>query len=425
MPGPCPAPIQYSRDFQSSGFYCNCVPLRHCGGALCPSLRCSLMWCWKGCCPLTLDGAGKVWLTGWLARSCASRPRGSGDCGWASGARRRRRRIPVFRGQIGTAAGCERQSSWRPWERRGIPGISGLSPAFALPCTSTWGRCLEKWTDSIIDTLNTPFGACLNKEGLTETVLVFWVTVTFSWRGFDDQLHRLDLVLTTNGTPRHRATVFGGLWQFDVALKGEVRQQGQHGDVYASAERQPPMADVTHLIVDRVVHPLVRLDPSDPFVHHKWRLQHTGELVKNFNWRTEPQTRTTSQIPLSCAASLRQHGWRWRWRLWCRWRPLRLRRVRRTFSTCSPGKERVAGETTALRKHTIVANFATAESSVGSAAVYKPTAQPRGRRAASAVKAQLEDVKSEIVSHAIYTHAQICTTDMLPSWIHVWWIPGG
>lgn len=32
-------------------------------------------------------------------------------------------------------------------------------------------------------------------------------------------------------------------------------------------------AEIIHLIIDCVVHSLVLLNSSDPFVHHKWRLQ--------------------------------------------------------------------------------------------------------------------------------------------------------
>lgn len=72
----------------------------------------------------------------------------------------------------------------------------------------------------------------MDKEGLTEVILVFWVAVTFRWCGFDEQLHRLDLVLSTNEAPRHWTAVSGGLWQLDVILKCEVKQRGQREDIH-------------------------------------------------------------------------------------------------------------------------------------------------------------------------------------------------
>lgn len=75
---------------------------------------------------------------------------------------------------------------------------------------------------------------CSNKEikGLTASVLVSRVTVDFSWRGFNDQLHCLDLVLSADETPRHRTTVSGGLWHFDIILKCKVKPRGQREDIY-------------------------------------------------------------------------------------------------------------------------------------------------------------------------------------------------
>lgn len=82
----------------------------------------------------------------------------------------------------------------------------------------------------------------MSKEGLTEIILVFWVAVSFSWCGFDDQLHGLDHVLSPDEAPCHRTTVPGTLWQFHVILEGEGKQQGQYENMYMLAKAKGRLA---------------------------------------------------------------------------------------------------------------------------------------------------------------------------------------
>lgn len=66
----------------------------------------------------------------------------------------------------------------------------------------------------------------INKEALTQIILVFWVTVRLRRCGLNGQFHCLDLILSTDETPGHWTTVSGRLWHLDVIL----RQQGQFQD---------------------------------------------------------------------------------------------------------------------------------------------------------------------------------------------------
>lgn len=250
MHGPYPAPLPKPTCSCSCG--ARAPPRQRCAVVLAPS--CSPTWCWRDCCLSTQDSEARVWPSGWrLARSCESCSRETDGGGLESGAQLQHKKTLGSRAPRGTEAECgPRSSSGEP----SSAGASGLSCASALHHASTSDRCLKQRI-CIVNYTFYPFwkSQCINKtENIITTV---WAVpgVYIVRRCFDDELHGLDLILSTTVTPRHRAAVFSCFWWLDITLESKKKEKITLKQCIEMLFYIIP--SMAHLIIDYVVYFLV------------------------------------------------------------------------------------------------------------------------------------------------------------------------